>query len=257
METWAVVLQKLATPTVEQLTGAFLATGTLTRVDALTRHRDAYGILMEGLPESLAQALQTALAAEGVEAEVVPQAGIPLLPKGYALRRADLTAEALVWYDTMDRTRSLPWSQVIVIACGYVHITKSERNYLSLMQRTRPINVYHADIAPPSVEERVVEEDILLLDLLLGAEPWRLRLTANHFNYGCLGSRKTANAGFNFPLLVNDLLHAAPRALPNRGTLAFIRENADFYRYRSSQAFEDETRWLGWKLANAPDQGLR
>jgi hypothetical protein len=126
-----------------------------------------------------------------------------------------------------------------------------------MMQRARSMRLYQTAVDAPFVEEKLVEDDILLMDLLLGADPWRLRLTANQFNYGCLGPRKTANAGFNFPLLVNDLLHSAPRALPNRGTLAFIRENADFYRYRSNQAFEDETRWLGWKLANAPDQGLR
>src|SRR5579872_2096057 len=106
---YSVVQTKMESPSVGQMVNAFRQVPGLTALDINTLGRDAYGLLVKGFEEEQALAMQSALAAEGLETEVVDEAVLPELPPPKQLIKVDFTPEALVIYDILERTLQLPW----------------------------------------------------------------------------------------------------------------------------------------------------
>src|SRR5580693_8641542 len=119
------VMQKnLEPPTMEQLKQAFCKVPGLTAVDAAIFSRDAFGILARSFEPERAQALRSALAAQGVETEVVEDASLPVLPEARLVHRIDCTPDALVIYDPLGRSFPLKWENVMLIAAGRVNLVE-------------------------------------------------------------------------------------------------------------------------------------
>ena len=70
--------------------------------DACTLGREAYGILARSFEPEQAQALQSALAAQGVETDLVDDASLPVLPQMRIVHRLDSTPDALMICDPLD-----------------------------------------------------------------------------------------------------------------------------------------------------------
>ncbi len=95
---FAVVQESPDPPSVAQLCRAFESCAFLTKHDAVTLARNAYGILVRGLSRENADTLVRALEAAGVATTAVEQRALPALPAPKRLKRADCTGAALVVY---------------------------------------------------------------------------------------------------------------------------------------------------------------
>ena len=77
---FAVVQESPDPPSVDQLRRAFESCAFLTKHDAVTLTRNAYGILLRGLSRENAHVLVRALETAGVATTVVEQGALPALP---------------------------------------------------------------------------------------------------------------------------------------------------------------------------------
>jgi len=245
----------LEPPTLEQLKEAFRGIPGLTAVDAAMLSRDAFGILARSFEPERARALQSALAAQGVETEVVDDAGLPPLPELRIVHRLDSTPDALMICDPLGRTFPLPWQNVMLIAAGRVRMTEFKSvdvphpvmNY----GRTGPYRMGGEVIVQYDHETHEEHHDRWLLEVVITGAALRYSIVADRpmgllFQY--LGDRRTPDLDTNFKMVVKDLTGNAPEAAVNRGAY-YLRENAaePFY-YPSKKAFYDEMTWLLWKM---------
>src|SRR5260370_38237511 len=95
---YAVMQKSLEPPSVEQLKAAFRDVPGLTEVDAHILGQDAFGILVKHFTFENATALQTALAAQGVETEVLEEGLPPELPPAGAGTHVGSAPGALLLY---------------------------------------------------------------------------------------------------------------------------------------------------------------
>jgi hypothetical protein len=250
--TCSVMQKNLEPPTMEQLKQAFCSVPGLTAVDATVLGRDAFGVLVRSFERERAEALKSALAAQGVETEVVEDASLPVLPEARLVHRIDCTPDALVIYDPLGRSFPLKWENVMLIAAGRVNLiefkdirteTKVQgRSYGRFGAADKTI-VYH-DLK----EER---HDRWLLEFVITGAGLRYNVNADVARpmlFLGLGERRTNNLAANFKLLVQDMMNGAPQAAVNRGAY-YLRENsAEPFYYPTKKAFYDEMTWLLWKM---------
>jgi hypothetical protein len=253
MSSWALVQHGLEpAPTVAALTRAFAATRVRTKLDAPTVARLAHGILIDGLVETDARALQPALAAEGIMTTVVPAAQIPRLGRPRHLHRAVPTAEGLTWFSYFGRTRSCPWTAVTVVALGSVR-----KRVQHLVRTTIPGAAAdggdQVQVATTETEDPTTTAE-LVLDLVSVTEKQHFRIIADDFRYDFLGAQMSPRARANFPALVRVVLKHCP-AVPNRGAARFRLGHPDAQTYATWNDFEQETRWMLWRLAQSPKTG--
>jgi hypothetical protein len=247
--TCSVMQKNLEPPTMEQLKQAFCQVPGLTAVDAAMQSRDAFGILARSFEPERAQALQSALAAQGVETEVVEDASLPALPDLRIVHRLDSTPDALMICDPLGRSFPLPWKNVILIAAGKVRMTE-----FKTVDVPRPVRNYgrHGKVVVQYDHETHEEHnDRWLLEVVITGAALRYSIVADRaicllFQY--LGDRRTGDLAGNFKLVVQDLTANAPEAAVNRGAY-YLRENtADPFYYPTKKAFYDEMTWLLWKM---------
>jgi hypothetical protein len=250
------VMQKnLEPPTLEQLKQAFSNVPGLTAVDAALQCRDAFGILARSFEPERAQALQSALAAQGVETEVVEDASLPALPELRIVHRLDSTPDALMICDPLGRSFPLPWKSVLLIAAGKVRMTE-----FKTVDVPHPVLNYGGRGRRGFGGEPVVQydhetheehNDRWLLEVVITGAALRYSVVADRplsllFQY--LGDRRTIDVATNFKLVVQDLTANAPEVAVNRGAY-YLRENsADPFYYPTKKAFYDEMTWLLWKM---------
>lgn len=235
--------------TVEQLKLAFHQVPGLTAMDALTLGRDAYGILVKSFAPEQARALQSALAAQGIETELVEDANLPALPPLRMVHKLDSTPDALMICDPLGRSFPLPWANVMLIAAGKVRMTEFKD-----IDVARPA-VQQFRKGGPTVEyQRETHEehhDRWLLDVVITGGALRYSIVADRpgsFLFQYLADRRTDDLAANFKLVVQDLTGNAPGAAVNRGAY-YLRENSDqvFY-YPTKTTFYNEMTWLLWKM---------
>lgn len=242
----------LEPPSLEQLKLAFSKVPGLTAMDALTLGRNAYGILVKSFEPDRAQALQSALAAQGIETELVGDASLPALPQLRMVHKLDSTPDALMVCDPLGRSFPLPWKNVMMIAAGKVRLTEFKD-----IEVPRPAaNQYrrYGDGAPQVVYERQTREehnDRWLLEVVITGAALRYSIVADRpgsFLFQYLGDRRTDDLAINFKLVVQDLTGNAPNAAINRGAY-YLRENsAQPFYYPSKTTFYNEMIWLLWKM---------
>jgi len=91
----------------------------------------------------------------------------------------------------------------------------------------------------------------LVLDLVSAKEKLHFRIIADDFRYDFLGAQMLPRARANFPALVRVVMKYCP-AVPNRGAARFRLGHPDAQTYATWNDFEQETRWMLWRLAQAP-----
>jgi hypothetical protein len=252
----SVLQTNLEPPTVEQLKVAFSQVPGLTAMDAYTSGRDAFGILGHFAEPDHALALQSALAAQDIETEVVDDASLPPPPQMRMVHKLDPTPEALMICDPLGRSFPLPWPNVMLIAAGLVRMTEFKTEAVPVLSSPPPaaaFDGFRSSGLGLSYQRQTHEElhDRWLLDIVITGGALRYYVTVNHpdnlpFHY--LGDRRTRDLATNFKLLVQDEIASAPNASLNRGAY-YLRENNDkpFY-YPTKAAFYNEMTWLLWKI---------
>jgi hypothetical protein len=250
--TCSLMQKNLEPPTMEQLKQAFCSVPGLTAVDAAMLSRDAFGILARSFEPERAQKLQSALAAQGVETEIVEDASLPALPDLRIVHRLDSTPDALMICDPLGRSFPLPWKNVMLIAAGKVRMTEFKTidvphpviSYGGYGRRGESAVVIHH-------ETHEEQNDRWLLEVVITGAALRYSIVADRplsllFQY--LGDRRTVDLATNFKLVVQDLIANAPEAAVNRGAY-YLRENsAEPFYYPMKKAFYDEMTWLLWKM---------
>src|SRR6185503_7075197 len=124
---FAIMQKELLAPSVEHLSRAFRSLPDLTALDAQTAANDAFGILWRGLDVEGASAMQDALMKQDIEVEVVEESELPVLPPAKVIKQIDFMPTQLSMYDPMGRVFALPWSDLMVIAAGNVHLRDYHR----------------------------------------------------------------------------------------------------------------------------------
>ncbi|HXD01276.1 MAG TPA: hypothetical protein VN048_18200 [Verrucomicrobiae bacterium] len=247
------VMQKnLEPPTMEQLKQAFCKVPGLTAVDASIFSRDAFGILARSFELERAQALQSALAAQGVETEVVEDGALPVLPEARLVHRIDCTPDALVIYDPLGRSFPLKWENVMLIAAGRVNLVEFKDVRTETKVQGRSYGRFGGgDKTIVNHDLKEERHDRWLLEFVITGAGLRYNVNADVARpmlFQGLGERRTNDLAANFKLLVQDMVNGAPGAAVNRGAY-YLRENsAEPFYYPTKKAFYDEMTWLLWKM---------
>jgi len=244
---YAIVQKSLTPPSREQLVTAFRALPELTDYDAATMAKDAFGILVERLPMDKAGRLLQALYAAGVEAEMVHHESLPALPAASPIRRADITDEAFVARDVLDRPDPVAWENIILIAAGAVNLTEFKHTVTEKITY-RPSSS-HSAVPVIEYEHGDKAEDVarLRLDLFLSVEPGRYQIAAEKFSFDTLAPRPGSHTGSSFAAFVLACAARAPGALLNRGALGLTKDSRRLVHYPGRHAFEEECVWHLWR----------
>lgn len=252
--TYAVMQKSLEPPTREQLENAFRGVPGLTAIDAGILGKDAFGLLVKGFTEERARTLQSNLAAEGVETEVVDEATLPVLPEMRNLHQMDCTPDALILYDPLNQDFPLKWENIIMVAAG--RVLMDEINEIRREIQVPSHGGYRRYGSAPT--ETQVEysthyerNDRWLLEITITGAALRYGVNADKspLLFKGLGDRKSDDLQKNFTMLVQDICRAAPQAAVNRGAY-YLRENSDkVFAYPSKNAFYEEIIWLMWQMA--------
>lgn len=242
---YALVQKSIDPPTKDQCHAAFgqLRGGTLTPADAGTVSRDAFGVIAEWLTAERADELRQAFANVGYDTAVVDHNDLFGLPEGRAARKLEMTDDALVLYDALDRLQFIPWGEVILVAAGLIGKLRLERETELVAGNTTggPFEF---------TRSREVNRLFNRVELILGVDPHRVRIDAKRFNYGCLGGRVTNRAIDNYATLVTDLVSRSTVAMCNRGAVAIASGRTLDMVYPNKRAFEEELAWHIWRLSH-------
>jgi hypothetical protein len=201
--------------------------------------RGAYGVLLDDLSATQASRLAIALDLEGIDIDVLPMEDFPTVSRARQIRRAEIVPEGLGWYSHLDRPRLLPWSAVEILAIGCI------RRRPRLTARVR-LAEGEGEIETLLPEDPSDAED-LVIDLVAREDFPRLRILDSEFSYSCLGARMVHRVRANFLTLARELNERID-AMPNRGAARCQLRHPEWFTYPTWTAFEEETRWLRWKI---------
>jgi hypothetical protein len=258
--TCAVMQKSLEPPTTEQLRNAFRDVPGLTAIDADILGKHAFGLLVKGFEPERAAALQSALATQGVETEVVVEADLPQLPEMRNLHQLECTPDALLIYDPLNRSFPLKWENIMLVAAGKVML--DEINQVRRVTQPQQFGGYGSGrgaTTEPQVSYSTSYErnERWLLEITITGAALRYGVNADQVGpllFHGLGDRAGDDLQANFTLLVQDILKSAPQAAINRGAY-YLRENSDkVFAYPSKNAFYEEIIWLLWQMARNQTQ---
>lgn len=248
---YAVMQKGTEPPTPEQLSSAFQAVPGLTAMDVTILGKDAYGVLVNGLELERASAMQSALASQGVEAEVVDEAALTELPAARQLTNVEFTPEALRIGDLMGHNLAVEWKDIEVIAAGRARLSEFTTGLVNkvVLTGTREPSIKVA-LASVNKEEK---KDHLLLEIITRGAALRFHAVADRpeaqLLFRCLGDRRSKDAAANLLHFVQDVAKFAPEAALNHGAF-YMRENGDAsFSYPSKTAFYREITWLLWMVS--------
>lgn len=240
---YSVLQTTLDPPDREALRRAFARVSFLTRHDADSLAKDAYGVLADRLSLDHARAVQEALRLEHIPTVVEDDATLFSVPGPQSTRRVECNAKALVWYDTYDRAHLIGWPHVVLIAAGVIgDVSRQQELMWVTTVRNMPM---------PVTTLRETTNFGLSLEIFTDLDPMRLRVEPDRCNYSYLGERLQSRAEDNFILLVRDVVRYAGNTLVNRGATS-ICDGSDHVRvYLTQRAFDEETAWWVWRSLNA------
>jgi len=258
MTTCAVMLKSSQTevqpPAIEQLKRAFGKIPGLTAYDANKYCQETFGMIARNFTGEQATVLQAALAAEGIETEVVEETRLPALPAGKMVRRVEITPQALMIYDPVGQKFPLEWGHVMVIAAGKVSVAEFMRvreereasNY-DLSNLNRRNQRQPKKITEYTSKEKQREQ--YLLEIILSRAVMRYGIEADRFDFGCLGERAKTDEAGDFCLLVRELAKRAPQAALNRGARAMVAGPGASVSYKSRNILNEEMIWQLWRMS--------
>jgi hypothetical protein len=250
--TCSLMQKSLEPPTPEQLKLAYCKVPGLTAVDAAVLGRDAFGVLARSFERGRAEALKSALAAQGVETELVEDANLPVLPEARLVHRIDCTPDALLIYDPLDRSIPLKWENIMLIAAGQVSLSEIKDVRTESKVRGRSYMGFGGgDKTIVSHDLKEERHDRWLLEFVISGAGLRYNVNAEVARpklFLGLGERRTNDLAANFKLLVQDMVKGAPQATVNRGVHYLCENSAKPLHYPTKKAFYDEMIWLLWKM---------
>jgi hypothetical protein len=247
---FAVVQKDAEPPAGERLQRAFRKVPGLVAVDADRLCKDVYGLLAKNFTGQQAAALQTALKAEGIEAEVVDEAQLPVLPVGKVTRRMEITPEALIVNDPIRGNFPVDWWQVTLIAGGCVNQRSFPRNRRAWVEVTTkfvhgvPMQVRKEKFEYSSREQA---QWVLQAEIMLGRGTARFSIEAESFDFACSGKQAATDEGGKFCQLVRELAAHAPHATLNLGATLVMKEPPEFFGYQNYSLLTNELVWMLWR----------
>ena len=247
---YAVLQKDISRPVADQMRRAFRSFNNLTDADAVRLAANAQGVLLRHLSADEARAFHRALVAEGVDAALVAENDLDLLPPGKSLHRLSLTEQALEVYELLGRAKPVSWGDIALVAAGSVRhveisVTQTERSGVGL----HPAFGVWPKKAVQSVR-KVESEAQLILELVLINGSARYELDAAQFPFKYAVDRPGLSTREKFVWLVREIANRATRAILNRGATD-VRNGVELVRgYPSRQAFTDEMIWLLWKASH-------
>ncbi|MBI3098195.1 MAG: hypothetical protein HYY93_08145 [Planctomycetes bacterium] len=255
--------------------------------DARHLARYARGIVEEEMSREDADALVAALAALGVEAVVIPQSTLPVLPSPRRIQDIECAPEALRWKVNFQQPSwtETPWPQIVFMSVGIV-ASPHYKDFLSsdgfkampmlhmiddpearrevkerLTQRhLRGEAAAEVDLSTRrSIEDNELktlyrEQTYSYCDLLVSAPLKRLRINRHDCHFDTLGPRMKQTSLENFRLLVEDIARLAVSAHLTDITRAYL-DGIELNRilFESTTGFETRQfdRYQTWALYRA------
>lgn len=263
------VQRSLTPPAVEAVQRAFQSTGIFHALDAVSFVKDAFGVLAKGLEEYPAKQLQYALAAQGVEVDVVNDGEWPALPPAKRIVRASCWAEGFEPLDPLGRPLHVPWDNVLAVSAGLVREVEFGTRVTASVTLGRPAansadhpsmggsgsslaGDFRASLPPERLVLTGEERNWRWCAEVILAGGLRFVWQAHEFQFASLGDRLSRDPADNFGIFLRDLLSAVPQALLNRGAFALREKQPETApRYPTRNAFAEETQWLLWRLRRA------
>jgi len=253
--TYAIASRTFDPVATEVLAGALRGVPGLTPADAPNVCGDGCGFLARQLTAEQAGQFLAHLRQAGVDAELVAEASVPVLPPRRLIRKAEFTPEALLVDDALGRMTPVVWSDIVLLAAGSVREAVFTRTRYEWQEtRTDLLHVAHLAVIPIPVKETHVEYDAkesgewaLRAELLLAEGATRLSIEAERFSFAGLNELLTQNLATNFCLFVRELARHVPQAGLNEGATRILAEPPEFAYYSSRAAFQNETMWRLWR----------
>ncbi|GEM_PF-945490 len=273
--TYVLLQTGLEPPTLLQLQTAFTGVPGLTDFDAANLSRDAFGVLLRSTEQEEVFLLQFALAAQGVNTAVIPEALLPTLPPPQVIHSVECLPDALLVHDSLGQMIPHEWDDVLLIAAGQVRVEElvrirkrrsrrpgkkqpwltKEETVNTLLGESSP---YRVEVDESNVyveyESKIQRSEKLLLEIITGRAERRYSVMADKSAiplFSFLGDRRTVNWRQNFRFIVQDLARLAPEAAVNRGADGIRNNGQEIFRYVSRGKFNDELVWLLWFMFNA------
>ncbi len=249
--TYAVMQTGQTSPSIEQLENALHQVPGVTTMDATIIGKDAHGVLVKGFELGRASTMQSALAAQGVETEVVEDKSLAELPQAMQLNKVDFSPEAFLIYDLVGRSIAVEWNNISVIAAGRARMTEFTTEPATRFAAS-PAKENDARLASAR-QTKEEQKDHLLLEIITRGATHRYNTVADRpesiFLFQSLGERRSKEPLLNLALFVQELAKYAPAAALNYGAYQLCENREATFTYRSKTAFYREITWLLWMLA--------
>ena len=252
--TYAVMQTGLEPPSAEQLKNAFHEVPGLTAMDVNILGKDAYGVLVKGFELERASAMQSALAAQGVETEVVDDTALTGTAAGQAVDQSELLRRRRFGLTiVLGRSFPLEWNNIGVIAAGRTRLTDFTTDLVEKVVMVSAGRHFVTKVVTEAVT-REEQKDHLLLEIITRGAALRYHAMADRpetlLLFQCLGERRGKDPAANLSLFVQDLARFAPAAVLNHGAF-YMCENSDpSFSYPSQTAFYREITWLLWMVSS-------
>jgi hypothetical protein len=251
MSRFAVMQTSLDIPPVDALQRAFRHVPFLIASDAHTIARDAFGILLNNQSYENAMLVHTALAGEGIQTDVIPQASVPAMPPTKFVKRIQLGDDGLTIFDPVGRSFVIQWGHFVLISAGAV---KS----LEPQVRSRRVEYDYDSDQMGSIfgmkketEPLSPAKDKLQMDLILSRGVARYTLEADPVLLGhALGQPPGRELTAPFAQLAAQISARCPHAWLNRGATS-LRDHGEVLLYPSRNAYQEEIIWLLWQMRRA------
>ncbi len=245
--TYAVLLREAGQPNAEAVCRAFRQFRHLTDADAIRLAANAQGILMRHLNVDEAKALQQALGAEGVNAALAKDDELRFLPSARRVHHAELSSDALLIFDHLNRALAVPWNEVSLVAAGAVpHVEISS----SVQHPGVGIHSLFRSGARSAPRSQLETTRQLVLELITRNASARYEIHAHDFHFHRLPALPATSLMERFVWLVREMSQRTTGAVLNRG-VQDIRDGITLVRgYPSRQALLDEMVWLLWSEAH-------
>ncbi|MCW5553740.1 MAG: hypothetical protein KIS67_16475 [Verrucomicrobiae bacterium] len=242
---YAVLQRDAVSPTAEQLKRAFRLFHNLTDADAVRLASSASGILVRHENHDAARALLQAVQAEGINAVLVAEDQLPVLPEAKTLHRLEMSSPSLMLFDVLGHRTTLPWTDLELIVAGTVRQlefsrTRTERTEL----RFSPVT----GVWPRIVEETGTKSQSqwhLVLELFASGATTRYQIDAGRFPFNAVMDQPLLSLGEKFGWLVGEICRRTPWAVLNRGARSLQAGHA-VTEYLNRQMLTDEVTWLLW-----------
>ena len=216
--------------------------------------RRAWGIVAEPSPAEEAEALASALTAEGLAALAVPVSLLEEPSPALIVTKADLAGDGfdvLAGRAGVERQR-LIWTHMKVLSAGAVAETsrKTVSEGPSSSEKAIRLGATMVTGLPlmggkSKTRQVVSERRTPFIELVFASPAVRVRVLAAEFDYTALGAKMSYSAELNFRALVNELAARAPAALRGKGARGILsKAPSGELAYDSFEDVQREERWL-------------